>query len=136
MAPPTGALMSRLIALVAILWASCALAVVAGAADLVSYSFDDGRVETGPDTFIVFEHAKGRVDLSEDVYMTAYESVVIEDVPGNGEFPELQGYFPPVDDGKLYVQFYLMPTQRDQELNVALAGPARFNVEPTGIPPR
>jgi tetratricopeptide (TPR) repeat protein len=124
---------SRLIALAALLWASVAFAVVAERGDLVSYSFDDGRVETGPDTFIVFEHAKGRVDLSEDVYVTAYESVVIEDVPGNGEFPELQGYFPQVDDGKLYVQFYLMPTQRDQELNIALAGPARFNVEPQGI---
>jgi tetratricopeptide (TPR) repeat protein len=124
---------SRLIVLAATLWASLALAVVAERGDLVSYSFDDGRVETGPDTFIVFEHAKGRVDLSEDVYMTANESVVIEDVPGNGEFPELQGYFPQVDDGKLYVQFYLMPTQRDQELNIALAGPARFNVEPQGI---
>lgn len=125
--------MSRLIAVAALLFASAAFAVVAERGDLVSYSFDDGRVETGPDTFIVFEHAKGRVDLSEDVYVTAYESVVIEDVPGNGEFPELQGYFPQVDDGRLYIQFYLMPTQRDEELNVALAGPARFNVEPQGI---
>jgi len=123
----------RLIALVLALWATVAGAVVTERGDLVSYSFDDGRVETGPDSFVVFEHANGRVDLSEDYYVTAPESVVIEDVPGNGEFPELQGYFPQVDDGKLYVQFYLMPTQRDQELNVALAGPARFNVEPQGI---
>jgi hypothetical protein len=124
---------SRLIALAVVLVARLAHGVVAERGDLVSYSFDDGRVETGPDTFIVFEHAKGRVDLSEDVYVTASESVVIEDVPGDGEFPELQGYFPQIDDGKLYVQFYLMPTQRDQELNLALAGPARFNVEPQGI---
>lgn len=125
--------MSRLIALALVLWVRAALAVVAERGDLVSYSFDDGRVETGPDTFIVFERAKGRVDLSEDFYVTPPESVVIEDVPGNDAFPELQGYFPQVDDGKIYVQFYLMPTQRDQELNVALAGPARFNVEPQGI---
>ena len=125
--------MSRLIALAVTLWASVAGAVVVERGDLVSYSFDDGRVETGPDTFIVFEHAKGRVDLSDDYYVTAYESVVLEDVPGDGDFPELQGYFPQVDDGKLFVQFYLMPTQRDQELNIALAGPARFNVEPQGI---
>jgi len=125
--------MSRLIALALTLWASIATAVVAERGDLVSYSFDDGRVETGPDTFIVFEHANGRVDLSEDYYVTASDSVVIEDVPGNDAFPELQGYFPQVDDGRVYVQFYLMPTQRDQELNVALAGPARFNVEPQGI---
>jgi tetratricopeptide (TPR) repeat protein len=129
--------MSRLIALAltvwAIFWPIVAGSVVAERGDLVSYSFDDGRVETGPDTFIVFEHAKGRVDLSEDYYATPYESVVLEDVPGDGDFPELQGYFPEVDEGKLYVQFYLMPTQRDQELNIALAGPARFNVEPQGI---
>ncbi len=125
--------MSRLIAAAVTLYASLAFAVVAERGDLVSYSFDDGRVETGPDTFIVFEHAKGRVDLSEDFYFTPYESVVIEDVPGNGAFPELQGFFPQVDDGKLFVQFYLMPTQRDQELNVALAGSVWFNVEPQGI---
>jgi Flp pilus assembly protein TadD len=123
---------SRLIVLAMLLAARLA-AAASERGDLVSYSFDDGRVETGPDTFIVFEYAKGRVDLSEDVYVTAPESVVIEDVSGNGAFPELQGYFPQVDDGRLYLQFYLMPTQRDQELNVALAGPARFNVEPQGI---
>jgi len=115
------------------LTASIAAGVVRERGDLVSYSFDDGRTEAGPDTFIVFEHAKGRVDLSEDFYVTPYESVVIEDVPGNDAFPEIQGYFPQIDDGRLYVQFYLMPTQRDQELNIALAGPARFNVEPQGI---
>ncbi|HXJ37136.1 MAG TPA: tetratricopeptide repeat protein [Candidatus Eisenbacteria bacterium] len=125
--------MSRLMALALVLSTSLAFAVVAERGDLVSYSFDDGRVETGPDSFIVFEHANGHVDLSEDYYVTAYESVVIEDVPGNNAFPEIQGYFPQVDDGKLYVQFYLMPTQREEELNIALAGPARFNVEPQGI---
>ena len=105
--------MPRLIPLAAVLAARLALAVVGERGDLVSYSFDDGRVETGPDTFVVFEHADGRVDLSEDFYVTPHESVVIEDVPGNNAFPELQGYFPEVDDGMLYVQFYLMPTQRD-----------------------
>jgi hypothetical protein len=55
---------SRLIALVLVLAARLAFAVVDERGDLVSYSFDDGRVETGPDTFIVFEYAKGRVDLS------------------------------------------------------------------------
>jgi hypothetical protein len=91
---------SRLIVLAVLLATRLAAAAVSERGDLVSYSFDDGRVETGPDTFIVFEYAKGRVDLSEDVYVTAPESVVIEDVPGNGEFPELQGYFPQVDDGR------------------------------------
>jgi tetratricopeptide (TPR) repeat protein len=119
--------------LAVVLHATLAQAVVGRKGDLVSYSFDDGTVETGPDTFVVFEHANGRVDLSEDFYVTPYSSVVIEDVPGNGAFPELQGYFPEVDAGKVYVQFYLMPTQRDEELNIALAGPARFTIEPQGI---
>src|SRR5262249_26860054 len=109
-APQTGAIVPRLILLAVTLWTGVAFAVVAERGHLVAYSFDDGRVETGPDTFIVFEHAKGHVDLSEDVWVTPSESVVIEDVPGDGEFPELQGYFPQVDAGKLYVQFYLMPT--------------------------
>ena len=98
--------MSRLIALALVLAARLALAVVDERGDLVSYSFDDGRVETGPDTFIVFEYAKGRVDLSEDVYVTAPESVVIEATCRHPRVPGAAGFFPQVDDGLLYVQFY------------------------------
>ena len=55
---------------VSVLLLSAALALAAATAaarpggDLVSYSYDDGRTETGPESFVVFEHAKGRVDLS------------------------------------------------------------------------
>jgi tetratricopeptide (TPR) repeat protein len=127
--------MPRVSALV--LAAALALAATAAAArpggDLVSYSFDDGRTETGPESFVVFEHAKGRVDLDNTFFVTAPASVVIEDVPGDGEFPEIQGYFPLFEDKKLYIQFYLMPTQTDEEFNVALCGRAWFTVQPEGI---
>jgi tetratricopeptide (TPR) repeat protein len=101
--------------------------------DLVSYSFDDGRVETGPDTFVVFEHAKGRVDLSADFWVTPPSSVVVEDVPGDGTFPEIQGYFQEVTQGKLFIEFYLMPTQANEELNVALCGRSWFTIQPQGV---
>ena len=38
---------------------------------LVSYSFDDGDLASGPDTFSVFAHAKGTVTLSSVSHLSA-----------------------------------------------------------------
>ena len=61
---------------------------------LVRYSFDDGAVATGPDTFTVFRNAKGSVQLSTAFHVSGYRSLEIRDVAGDGDFPELQGFFP------------------------------------------
>ncbi|NIP30060.1 MAG: hypothetical protein GTN99_03175, partial [Candidatus Dadabacteria bacterium] len=42
---------------------------------LVSYSFDDDNIETGPDTFKVFENGKGCVDLIDSYRFSGYNSV-------------------------------------------------------------
>jgi len=100
---------------------------------LVSYSFDDGDLASGPDTFAVFAHAKGTVTLSSASHLSGYRSVEIRDVAGDGDFPELQGYFSPRDKGKLFLHFALMTATPDEELNIALAGPEWFTLRKHGI---
>jgi hypothetical protein len=105
----------------------------AGPAVLVRYGFDDDAIETGPDTFAVFRAAHGRVGLSSVFRRSGYRSVEIRDVPGNGDFSELQGYFPEQRTGHVFAHFALLTARPEEELNVALAGPQRFRLGKDGI---
>lgn len=100
---------------------------------LVRYSFDDGLTDTGPDTFAVFQNAKGHVRLSSQLRYSGYRSIELRDVAGDGDFPELQGYFPVRKNGHLYVHFAMLVANPDQSLNVALAGPSHFSLTEHGI---
>ena len=100
---------------------------------LVSYSFDDGKTDTGPDTFSVFRNAKGNVQLSNAFRASGYHSVEIRDVAGDRDFPELQGRFPERRNGWLVIHFALLVTDPKEELNIALAGPGWFNLNQDGI---
>jgi hypothetical protein len=100
---------------------------------LVRYSFDDGLVATGPDTFTVYRYAKGSVQLSTAFHVSGYRSLEIRDVVGDGDFPELQGYFPERRDGRLFLHFALLVTDPGQELNAVLAGPGGFHPGKDGI---
>ncbi|HEV7243289.1 MAG TPA: hypothetical protein VGQ36_28950 [Thermoanaerobaculia bacterium] len=100
---------------------------------LVRYSFDDGLTDTGPDTFAVFQNAKGHVRLSPELRYSGYRSIELRDVAGDGDFPELQGYFPERKDGSLYFHFAMLVANPDQPLNVALAGRSHFSVTEHGI---
>lgn len=104
-----------------------------GAAELVRYSFDDGYQATGPDTFRVFDNASGKVGLSKSFRHSGYRSVVVTDRPGDGDFPELQGYFPLQRQGELTIQFALLVTNPDEPFNIALAGPRGFRLGRDGI---
>lgn len=119
--------------------AACLLALVlppaATAAEpgiLVAYSFDDDPA-TGPDTFAVYRQGRGHVRLSQAYRLSGWRSVEIRDVPGDGAFPELQGYFPAQERGRLYCHFAFLTATPREELNVALAGPRWFQVEKDGI---
>jgi len=100
---------------------------------LVSYSFDDDNIETGPDTFKVWEYGKGCVDLTDSFRFSGYNSVQISDGVGDKDFPELQGYFPTRKTGKLYIHFAFLTTDKDDLLNIALAGPNHFILTKDGI---
>lgn len=110
-----------------------AAAQAAGPTVLVRYGFDDEAVETGPDTFAVFRAAHGNVGLSTTFRRSGYRSVEIRDVAGNGDFSELQGYFPEQRTGHLFAHFALLTARPEEELNVALAGPQRFRLGKDGI---
>jgi len=127
---------------VALALLALALASPAGAAEpgsiLASYSFEDA-VATGPDTFAIFQGARhvgtgqGRVSLSTAFHVSGYRSVEIKDVAGDGDFPELQGYFPARRAGRLFFHFAFLTTDPKEELNIALAGPRFFQMEKDGI---
>ncbi|MGH9425572.1 MAG: hypothetical protein ACRD2L_04600, partial [Terriglobia bacterium] len=100
---------------------------------LVSYSFDDQELATGPDTFAVFEKARGSVRMTTQVRYSGYRSLEIHDIAGDGDFPELQGYFKLRSTGKLYFHFAFMTASPFEELNIALAGPEWFSLKKNGI---
>ena len=100
---------------------------------LVQYSFDDNALDTGPDTFTVFQKAKGSVRLTTQNRFSGYRSIEIRDVAGDKDFPELQGYFPLRTRGKLFLHFALMTTNPAEEFNIALAGPEWFTLRRNGI---
>ena len=111
---------------------------VARPAVLASYSFDDD-VATGPDTFAIWQGARhskggrGHVRLSSAFHVSGHRSVELKDVAGDGDFPELQGYFPVRRAGRLFFHFAFLTTDPGQELNIALAGPRCFQLEKDGI---
>src|SRR6185295_3388515 len=105
---------------------------------LASYSFED-TVATGPDTFAIWQGARhvatgrGSVSLSGAFHVSGYRSVQIKDVAGDGDFPELQGYFPVRAAGRLFFHFAFLTTDPREELNIALAGPRFFQMAKDGI---
>jgi tetratricopeptide (TPR) repeat protein len=100
---------------------------------LVAMSFDDGLVETGPDTLTVFQHAKGTVQLSSAFRWSGMYSVEIHDEAGDHDFPELFGSFPLRRSGWLVVHFALLVATPGEPFNIALAGPQRFTLRRDGI---
>jgi hypothetical protein len=113
-----------------------AAALLAAAGDsphtLVRYSFDE-HVDTGPDTFRVFQYSKGTVALASNARLSGWQSLEIRDVAGDGTFPELQGYFALRRHGRLYAHFAFLTTDVSQDLNIALAGPGHFALRKDGM---
>ena len=100
---------------------------------LAHHGFDGERADTGPDTFRVFEQARGRVTRTDAFRWSGEYSVEVRDVAGDGDFPELQGYFDARASGRLYAHFALLVTDPAEPFNVALAGPGGFGLRPDGL---
>ena len=86
---------------------------------LARSSSDDSSVDTGPDTFAIFQNAKGSVRLSWSDHFSGYRSIEIRDVSGDRDFPELQGYFPLRSHGTIYLHFALMIANPAEELAIS-----------------
>jgi hypothetical protein len=100
---------------------------------LAHHGFDGEHADTGPDTFRVFEQARGRVTRTAAFRWSGEYSVEIRDVAGDGDFPELQGYFDARATGRLFAHFALLVTDPAEPFNVALAGPGGFGLRPDGL---
>jgi len=100
---------------------------------IVAYDFDHALAEVGPDTYQIFKHTFGKVGLSEAYKYSGWRSLKIQDVAGDGGFPELQGYFNTVTSGKLHFQFAFMVAEINERFNIALAGNSRFHLKKHGI---
>lgn len=101
---------------------------------LASYTFDEGStLDSGPDTFRVFEQARGRVTRTTHFRFSGEHSLELRDVARNGDFPELMGFFDRRDHGQLYAHFAFLVVDPEQELNVAFVGPKWFRMEKDGF---
>lgn len=100
---------------------------------LAGYTFEESRLDTGPDTFRVFEDRRGAVTLTRQFRWSGDSAVEIRDVAGNGDFPELMGFFDRRTSGQVFVHFALLVTDPDEELNVALVGEQGFRLEKDGF---
>ena len=124
--------MSRTLAIALALATAVAGHVVQADSVLIRHDFDGAQIETGP-WLTAFEFAEGRVELTTEVRYSGERSVTITDVAGDGNFAELQGFFPRHASGSLNFSFALMTAEPEEELNIAFAGPQYFNTKPDGI---
>ncbi len=100
---------------------------------MVAYDFDHALAEVGPDTYQIFKHTFGKVGLSQAYKYSGWRSLKIQDVAGDGGFPELQGYFKTITSGKLYFHFAFMVVETNERFNIALAGKSHFRLKKHGI---
>jgi hypothetical protein len=123
---------SRLTILAAILVLTAPLQIYADRL-LASYSFDENLTEVGPDTYEIFQHDYGRVSISNAYSVSGARSLKIQDVEGDGGFPEIQGFFEAIEQGNLNFHFALLLADVQQKFNIALAGKNHFQLVKHGI---
>jgi hypothetical protein len=100
---------------------------------IVAYDFDHALAEVGPDTYQIFKYNDGKVGLSQAYKYSGWRSLKIQDVAGDGGFPELQGYFNTVTSDKLHFHFAFMVVEINERFNIALAGKSHFRLKKHGI---
>lgn len=121
-------------ALLALLAAAGAAAADRPGSILAAYDFDDDAgLVTGPDTFAIFQHARGTARLSSEFRLSGYRSLELRDLAGDGSMPEIQGYLPVRSSGLLFAHFAFLTATPGEEWNFALAGPAWFRLRKDGI---
>lgn len=103
-----------------------------GTVDL-NYNFDSIDIDSGPDTFELFERGTSEVSLSSEFSFRGGHSLHIQDYIENSSFPEFQGYFPTISGGTLEIGFALMTPNPEERFNIALAGDQHFSMAQNGI---
>jgi hypothetical protein len=100
---------------------------------LAEYRFEGRLPDAGPDTFRVFEQARGRVTAVDWLRFRGARAVEIRDVALDGDFPELQGYFAERRTGQVVLHFAFLTATPGELWNAALAGPRGFTLEADGL---
>lgn len=125
---------SAVVVLAALLSPASARSAEPAGSILAAYDFDDeAGLVTGPDTFAIFQHARGTARLSSELRFSGYRSLELRDVAGDGSMPEIQGYLPLRSRGSLFAHFAFLSATPAEEWNFALAGPAWFRLAKDGI---
>lgn len=101
---------------------------------LADFDFDgETAPPSGPDTFAVFASEHGQVRRTYHYRVSGEMSLEIVDRAGDGNFPELQGYFAKRNRGELFCHFAFLVVTPEEEFDVALAGPEFFAMRKNGI---
>lgn len=99
---------------------------------LVNYGFD-GTLPAAEDGFYLFENSRGHVEPTAKVKFSGYRSLELQEAPLDHDFVELQGIVAPIESGNVLFHFALLVRNPDEELNIAVAGPAHFTMRQDGI---
>ncbi len=99
---------------------------------LVQYGFD-GTLPSAQEGFYIFEHSQGFVEPTNSVKFSGYRSLELQEAPHDETFVELQGIVKPITTGDVLFHFAFFVRNPDQGLNIAVAGPAHFYLQPDGI---
>jgi hypothetical protein len=99
----------------------------------INYNFESIEIDSGPDTFELFEASTSEVSLSSRFAFRGRHSLHIQDYVENSSFPEFQGYFPEVNGGTIEIGFALMTPTPSESFNIALAGSNHFSMTKDGI---
>lgn len=108
------------------------LSATASGAD-VRYDFESINIDSGPDTFQLFEHGDVNVSINSYYAYRGNRSLHLQDKSNSKSFPEFQGYFPNQTQGKLQLSFALMTPDLNEKFNIALAGQGHFYMVENGL---
>lgn len=125
-----GRISTKLVALTLVLASHIALAQQA---TIVSYDFDGGLLQSGPDTFQVFRNNLNKAELSYELAHSGSASIHLTDPVGDLDFVEFQGYFAPQDSGVLTLGFSFLITGEENAFSVALTGERKYQLHKRGI---
>lgn len=99
----------------------------------IRYDFESVEIDSGPDTFELFEANSAEVSLSSQFAFRGGYALHLQDQSGNQDFPEFQGYFPTVSGGTLELGFAFMTPDPSEPFNIALAGDNHFKMTKDGL---
>ena len=114
-----------------LMWFCCS-SVARADSVLMQYGFDS-TLPSVEDGFYIFENSRGFVEPTSAVRFSGYRALELQEAAVDGTFVELQGVVPPITSGEVLFHFAFLVRNPEEELNIAVAGPAHFYMRRDGI---